>query len=220
MLRLRAGEEIRLIDGNSIWAAELTEVSDKGTAARITAALPSPEAPCKAILWQGLPKADKLELIVQKSTELGVKAVLPVAMEYCIAKADKGDRDEKKRERLQRIALEAAKQSGRACIPEVNRTVSFAEAMKIAQECDLVLIAWEEEHALSMFAEVRQYVQANGIPGKVMIIIGPEGGISAAEVEKLKNIGAKPVTLGPRILRTETAGLCALSVLWTALGEM
>lgn len=149
-----------------------------------------------------------------------MKQVMPVAMEYCIAKADKGDRDEKKRERLQRIALEAAKQSGRACIPAVSRTSSFAEAVKQAQACDLVLIAWEEEHALTLSAEVRRYRQEHGVPGKVMIVIGPEGGISSAEVEMLKTIGAKPVTLGPRILRTETAGLCALSVLWTALDEM
>ena len=220
VLRLRAGEEVRLLDGEAIWAAQLETVDPKETTAIVTAACPSPEAPAKAVLFQGLPKADKLELITQKGTELGMWALWPVEMERSVAKADKADKAEKKRERLQRIAMEAAKQSGRAHVPEVLSPLSFGKALDHLAEFDLVLVAWEDEHALSMSKAVMQHVQDNGMPKNVMIVIGPEGGISQAEWQKLHDAGAVSVTLGPRILRTETAGLCALSVLWTALGEM
>jgi len=220
VLRLRAGEEVRLLDGEAIWAAQLETVDPKETTVIVTTACPSPEAPAKAVLFQGLPKADKLELITQKGTELGMWALWPVEMERSVAKVDKADKAEKKRERLQRIAMEAAKQSGRAHVPEVLSPISFGKALDKLSEFDLVLVAWEDEHALSMSKAVCQHVQEKGMPKNVMIVIGPEGGISQAEWQKLHDAGAVSVTLGPRILRTETAGLCALSVLWTALGEM
>ena len=220
VLRLRPGEEVRLLDGENIWAAELETVDPKETAAVVTAACPSPEAPAKAVLFQGLPKADKLELIAQKGTELGMWELWPVEMERSVAKADKADKADKKRERLQRIAMEAAKQSGRAHVPEVAATQSFSKALAKLSDFDLVLVAWEDEHALRMSEAVSQYAAEHGMPERVMIVIGPEGGISEQEWQKLRDAGAVSVTLGPRILRTETAGLCALSVLWTALGEM
>ena len=220
VLRLREGEEVRLLDGENLWAAELVRVDAKETVASVTAHCPSPEAPAQAVLLQGLPKADKLELIAQKGTELGMWELWPVEMERSVARADKADKADKKRERLQRIAMEAAKQSGRAHVPEVASTTSFAKALARLDEFDLTLVAWEDEHALSMSKAVRQHVQEKGMPRRVMIVIGPEGGISQAEWQKLHDAGAVSVTLGPRILRTETAGLCALSVLWTALGEM
>ena len=220
VLRLRPGEEVRLLDGENIWAAELVTVDAKETIASVTALCPSPEAPAKAVLFQGLPKADKLELIAQKGTELGMWELWPVEMERSVAKADKADKADKKRERLSRIALEAAKQSGRAHVPEIASTISFAKALNQLDEFDLVLVAWEEEHSLPMSQAVDKYTTAHGAPKRVMIVIGPEGGISQREWEQLKEHGAVSVTLGRRILRTETAGLCALSVLWTALGEM
>ena len=220
VLRLRPGEEIRLLDGLNLWEAELETVDPKETTAKVTAACTSPEAPAQAVLFQGLPKADKLELIAQKGTELGMWELWPIEMERSVAKADKADKGDKKRERLSRIALEAAKQSGRAHVPEVASTVSFAKALPKLAEFDLVLVAWEEEQSLPMSKAVAAHVEANGMPKRVMIVVGPEGGISQREWEVLKEHGAVSVTLGRRILRTETAGLCALSVLWTALGEM
>ena len=220
VLRLREGEEVRLLDGENLWAAELVRVDAKETVASVTALCPSPEAPAQAVLLQGLPKADKLELIAQKGTELGMWELWPVEMERSVAKADKADKADKKRERLQRIAMEAAKQSGRAHVPQVASTIPFAKALKELDEFDLVLVAWEEEHSLPMSQAVAKYTAEHGVPGRVMIVIGPEGGISQREWEQLKECGAVSVTLGRRILRTETAGLCALSVLWTALGEM
>ena len=220
VLRLRPGEEVRLLDDANIWEAVLESVDPKATVAKVTALCPSPEAPAQAVLFQGLPKADKLELIAQKGTELGMWELWPVEMERSVAKADKADKADKKRERLSRIALEAAKQSGRAHVPEVASTIPFAKALNRLDEFDLVLVAWEEEHSLPMSQAVAKYASEHGAPKRVMIVIGPEGGISQREWEQLKEHGAVSVTLGRRILRTETAGLCALSVLWTALGEM
>lgn len=220
VLRLRSGEEVRLLDGENLWAAKLDNVDPKETTVVVTEKCASPEAPAQAVLIQGLPKADKLELIAQKGTELGMWELWPVEMERSVAKADKADKGEKKRERLGRIAMEAAKQSGRAHVPEVASTISFAKVLEKLDGIDLVLVAWEEEHALPMSQAVTAYVDKHGIPGRVAVVIGPEGGISQAEWQKLHDAGAVSVTLGPRILRTETAGLCALSVLWTALDEM
>ena len=220
VLRLRPGEEVRLLDDENLWEAVLESVDPKATVAKVTALCPSPEAPAQAVLFQGLPKADKLELIAQKGTELGMWELWPVEMERSVAKADKADKTDKKRERLSRIALEAAKQSGRAHVPEVASTIFFAKALNKLDEFDLVLVAWEEEHSLPMSQAVAKYAAEHGAPKRVMIVIGPEGGFSQREWEQLKEHGAVSVTLGRRILRTETAGLCALSVLWTALGEM
>lgn len=221
VLRLQIDDEVQVLDGNGIWEGKLTGVSEAGTEVEIKNALPSPEAPCQAILWQGLPKADKMEWIVQKGTELGAASFWPVEMERSVVRPDKSSRDEKKRDRLRKIVLEAVKQSGRACIPYVEKTMTFSEAIqKAGQGMDLILVAWEEEHSLSLSEAVFQEKEKKGMPKKVLIVIGPEGGISLKEYEQLRAIGAKAVTLGKRILRTETAGLCALSVLWTALGEM
>lgn len=133
-----------------------------------------------------------------------------------------GKNDPKKQERLSRIALEAAKQSGRAHVPEVREAVSFENGLKrLAEEpFDLILIAWEEEHALPLSRAVEEYRQSHGEPKRVLIVIGPEGGVDETEQQRLAALGARSVTLGPRILRTETAGLCALAALWTAMGEM
>ena len=220
VLRLRPGEAVQLIDGENRYDAVLTEVSAEETKARVTALCPSPKAPARSVLWQGLPKADKLELIAQKATELGVWEIWPVEMLRSVARL--GKNDPKKQERLSRIALEAAKQSGRAHVPEVRAAVSFDKALKRLEEesFDLILVAWEEEHALPLSKAIGEYRQFNGVPGRVLIVIGPEGGIDEAEQQRLAALGAQSVTLGPRILRTETAGLCALAALWTAMGEM
>lgn len=220
VLRLRTGENVQLIDGENRYDAALTAVSSEETRARVTALCPSPEAPARAVLWQGLPKADKLELIAQKATELGAWEIWPVEMLRSVARL--GKNDPKKQERLSRIALEAAKQSGRAHVPEVREAVSFENGLKrLAEEpFDLILVAWEEEHALPLSRAVEEYRRSHGEPKRVLIVIGPEGGVDETEQQRLAALGARSVTLGPRILRTETAGLCALAALWTAMGEM
>lgn len=222
VLRYRPGDTVQLLDGENLHMGVMDSVSDNTCTVKVGERCPSPEAPAKAVIWQGLPKADKLELIAQKGTEMGMWALWTVEMTRSIAKADKGGKDEKKRERLSRIALEAAKQSGRAHVPEIAATRSLNAAMKDAQTegFDMILVAWEEEHALPLSKAVQAYTAAHGTPEKVLIVIGPEGGITPEEKQRLDLIGAQSVTLGKRILRTETAGLCALAALWTALGEM
>lgn len=224
VLRLRKGDEVQLIDGVNLYKAELQIVNEQEVTAIVRELCQSPEPPAQAVLIQGLPKADKLEMIAQKATELGMWELWPVEMERSVAKADKPDRARKKQERISRIALEAAKQSGRAHIPQVAQTVNFAGMLDALQNAapafDAVLIAWEEEHALPMSQAVGQLTADDKALHRVAVVVGPEGGISQREWEKLRDIGAISVTLGKRILRTETAGLCALAVLWTALGEM
>ena len=139
-------------------------------------------------------------------------------MTRCVARGGKDSR----RDRLSRIALEAAKQSGRAHVPQIEPVQAFRQALEALKKDppDLLLTAWEEERALTMSRAIADFTAHHGRPGRVAVVIGPEGGIAAEEWEALRALGAVSVTLGPRILRTETAGLCALSVLWAAMGEM
>ena len=221
VLRLQPGDRVQLLDGSQLWQAVLITVDEVGTIAETVERLEDSEPPCRAVLWQGLPKAEKMEWIVQKATELGISEIIPIEMERSVAQIVP-QKEEKKRERLSRIALEAAKQSGRAKVPEVCASVTLEQALKqlSLSENDLFLVAWEEEHAARMSQVVTEQVRQYGIPQRVVLVIGPEGGISEQEWLQMKGMGAKAVTLGKRILRTETAGLCALSVLWTVLGEM
>ena len=225
VLRLKAGETVQILDNENLYQGELLQLEEQAVIVRILEKLPSPEPPAQVTLLQGLPKGDKLEMIVQKATELGAFAIAPVEMSRSIAKAD---RQSKKQERYQRIALEAAKQSGRAHVPEIHPPQSFSALCKALANAaeppyDAVLIAWEEEQAMPLSRAIRSLRQAHAdsLNGhRIALLIGPEGGISIEECEQLKVIGAQSVTLGPRILRTETAGICALSVIWAALDEM
>lgn len=224
VLRLKPGEAIQLLDGERLYDAVLTEVSERGVTARTEAICPSPEPPVRVALLQGLPKGDKLELIAQKATELGAWELWPVVMERCAARMEQIPRLEKKRERIQRIVLEAAKQSGRAHVPQVLPVRGLAGALQAVADVepafDALFVPWEEERSLPLSRAVQAHVEAHGTPRRAAVVIGPEGGISREEWEALRGRGAVSVTLGPRILRTETAGVCALSVLWAALGEM
>lgn len=219
VVRLSPGDEIGLLDNRNLWRGIIEDISDKQTVVRIAGCCESPESSVQVTLLQGLPKTEKLEWIIQKATELGVWRVFPVETERSIPRAD---RISGKMERLQKIALEAAKQSGRAHMPEITYPCTLQHILPILQNenFDLILIAWEEEHTIRMSQAVQEYVNQQGLPKKVLLIIGPEGGLSAEECDKFASIGAKSVTLEKRIMRTETAGICALSVLWCALGEM
>lgn len=214
VLRMRAGERVQLIARERLFEAELTAPDDKAARLRVLAELPSPEAAARITLVQGLPKADKAEWIIQKATELGVWDVLPVEMERCIAKAGN------KRERWERIALEAAKQSGRAHVPQVFEPVAFSRLTQALAGYDAVFVAWEEERALLLTEAMKRLLAQKPNAEKIALVIGPEGGIAAREAEVLKAAGALCVSLGKRILRTETAGLCGLAVMMSALGEM
>ncbi|MDN7240430.1 16S rRNA (uracil(1498)-N(3))-methyltransferase [Planococcus sp. N028] len=168
------------------------------------------EMPKKVTIACGLPKGDKLELIAQKSTELGMYAMLPFAAERSIVKWD-ASKNDKKIGRLQKIAKEAAEQSHRTHIPVIHNVHTFVQLMERVQTYDAVVVAYEEEarrDAPTRFADTLKSLYDKD---SILLVFGPEGGISESEISQLKQAGALFTSLGPRILRTETAPLYALS---------
>ncbi|QLY78666.1 16S rRNA (uracil(1498)-N(3))-methyltransferase [Clostridium intestinale] len=172
------------------------------------------ESPLEVYLFQGLPKAAKMDLIVQKGTELGFKEITPIITERVDVKL-KGEF--KKLDRLERIALEASKQSKRTFIPKINSPISFKELEEELKLMDLVVVPYENAENFGVKALVRSIDKS---VKKLGIIIGPEGGFEEEEIEKLKDNGAYIVTLGPRILRTETAGFVCGSLLQYEFGDL
>ncbi|MDF2986724.1 MAG: methyltransferase, RsmE family [Eubacterium sp.] len=174
------------------------------------------EPPVKVTLFQGLPKADKMELIVQKCIELGVTEIVPVMTERSISKIN-ADKDAKNKvSRWQKIALEAAKQCNRGIVPMIGMPVKFLDALNLAADKDLSIIPYEKESAVS-FKDI-----ASGCSNitTASIFIGPEGGFTEQEIEESEAVGIRKITLGPRILRTETAGMVALSLMMYELGDV
>lgn len=170
------------------------------------------ESKIEVSIFQGLPKAEKMEYIIQKATELGVKEIIPVALKRCIVKLE-GKDSLKKMQRWQKIAEVAAKQSGRNRIPSINEVVTAKKVEEYIENFDLFLIAYEEEKNVTLKQELQNvkssYVKINGL--KIGVLVGPEGGLEREEVEKFRQRGAKVITLGNRILRTETAPIAVLS---------
>ena len=167
------------------------------------------ELPSKVYLFQGLPKGDKMELIVQKAVELGVCEVIPVAMKRSVVKLDQ-KKAQKKCARWQEIAKSAAKQAGRGYIPKVHEVLSYREALAYSGQLDRVLLPYELAEGMKETKKVITSI----LPGQsVGIYIGPEGGFEKEEVDQALEQSAEVITLGKRILRTETAGLAALAVL-------
>lgn len=166
------------------------------------------ESKVHVTIFQGLPKADKMEYIIQKSTELGAVKIVPVEMVRCVVKLD-NKKEDKKIERWQKIAESAAKQSGRDLIPKVEMPININDLCKMIKDFDAVILAYEEEKENTLKNELKKLNKNESI--NIGVIIGPEGGIDKSEIEKLANAGAKVVTLGKRILRTETASLNIIS---------
>ena len=202
VLRMKTGEELTIGDGDGWLYLCVVESYEEDMAVLkiLEKKKDESELPSKIYLFQGLPKQDKMELIVQKAVELGVYQVIPVATKRAVVKLD-AKKAKKKVERWQQIAVSAAKQAGRGIIPAVGEVCTYAQALKYADE-----LAEGMEETKQIIAEIR--------PGQsVGIFIGPEGGFEKEEVEQAVKAGAEPLTLGNRILRTETAGLTMLSVL-------
>ena len=168
------------------------------------------ESNVKVHIYQGLPKADKMELIIQKSVELGVEKITPVEMKRCVVKLDSKDKI-KKIDRWQKIAEVAAKQSGRDIIPEICSVKNIKEIVDEFEEYDLIILCYENEKNTFLKDVLKTVAQKDLL--KIAVIIGPEGGIDISEVEIMENNGAKVVSLGSRILRTETVGLSLLSII-------
>ncbi len=161
------------------------------------------------VLYQGLPKSDKMELIIQKAVELGVTEIVPVQMERSVVKLD----DKKAKSKIERwtaIAEAAAKQSKRDCIPKVAMPISFKEALKRSQACSLSLLAYENERGMARTRELLSGIQDGD---SICIFIGPEGGVSEKELSLATEARVERISLGKRILRTETAGLAILAML-------
>lgn len=211
VLRMKVGEELQISDGNNKkYLCEIASMSADSVCVSIKEELVSDtELPSKLYLFQGLPKSDKMELIVQKAVELGVYEIIPVATKRAVVKLD-DKKAAKKVERWNSISEGGAKQSGRDVIPEVKQVMSYKEAMQYAKELDVVLIPYELAEGME---ETRQVIEAIRPGQSVGIFIGPEGGFETEEVEYALAQRAKAITLGKRILRTETAGLTTLSIL-------
>ena len=211
VLRMKNGEELQISDGNNKkYLCEIASMTSDEVCLKIKEELISDtELPSKLYLFQGLPKSDKMELIVQKAVELGVYEIIPVATKRAVVKLD-DKKASKKVERWKAISEGGAKQSGRNVVPEVKHVMSYKEAIQYAESLDVVLIPYELAEGME---ETRQIIEGIRPGQSVGIFIGPEGGFETQEVEYAMQHGAKAITLGKRILRTETAGLTTLSIL-------
>ena len=215
VLRMRIGEDVWISDGSEKeYHCTIEEFQEDSAVLHILYAQESQyELPSQIYLFQGLPKGDKMELIIQKAVELGAYAVVPVETRRCVVKLD-AKKAQKKVTRWQQISESAAKQSKRMLIPEVKNVMSWKEALAFAKGLDVILIPYELAKGMKETREILSAIQ----PGQsVGIFIGPEGGFEEEEVRDAMEAGGKPVTLGKRILRTETAGMTMLSILMYTL---
>ena len=217
VLRKKAGDEISVNDSaGTNYRCRIENISDRKIVLQVLSSESSAaELPVRISLFQGLPKADKMELIIQKAVELGASKIIPVEMARSIVKLD-DKKAASKTARWQGISEAAAKQSKRGVIPEVNAPITYKEALKRASACDLFLLPYEDAQGFTHTKEVLASIK----PGmSVSVLIGPEGGFAPSEIEAATEAGAKIITLGKRILRTETAGLVALSLIMAELED-
>ena len=217
VLRMKVGETILVSDGEDReYICKISDFNNDEVQAKIEDINgETRELPIEVTLFQALPKGDKMETIIQKMVELGVCEIAPVSTKRCIVKLD-AKKAESKVRRWNAIAESAAKQSKRGIIPKVLMPVNFAQALDRAKEMDMVLIPYEEAENMSITREVFSEIKTGM---KIGIFIGPEGGFTESEVEEAKKIGARAITLGRRILRTETAGMATMSVLMYLMEE-
>lgn len=217
VLRMKPGEKLDINDGQgNTYHCEIERYEALSLLLNILSSEASDtELPSKIFLFQALPKGDKMELIIQKSVELGVHQIIPVATRRCVVKLDE-KKAEKKTQRWNAIAESAAKQCGRSKMPTVSPVMDFSSALEYASRCEYVLIPYELAKGMEETKHLISSVQGGQDIG---IFIGPEGGFEEAEVMAAMENGAVPITLGKRILRTETAGLAVLSILMYHLEE-
>ena len=211
VLRMKAGEKVRIsTSSGKNYACRLSQIEETVVRADI---LEEPaeetELPNKIYLFQGLPKGDKMEWIIQKAVELGVYEIIPLSMKNCVVKLDEKKAENKTR-RWQEIARSAAKQSKRSLIPAVRKPVTYRQGIEMAAELDMTLIPYENERGMTATREAVGQICAGQSLG---IFIGPEGGFAPEEIELAKSEKMRMVSLGKRILRTETAGLAMLAIL-------
>lgn len=209
VLRMKIGEKVRISDneGENFYCA-IERIESEEVMLVVLERAEDTEPSLKITLFQGLPKGDKMEQVIQKSVELGVTEIIPVAMKNCVVKLDE-KRAQAKQARWQAIAQSAAKQSKRSIIPTVGEVMRFADAVAYAGKLDVRILPYENQRGLAHTREVFGRIQKGASVG---IFIGPEGGYDSSEIALAKD-DMEMVSLGNRILRTETAGICALSML-------
>lgn len=176
------------------------------------------EGKIQVTIFQGLPKSDKMELVIQKSVELGVYEIYPTEMKRCIVKLKEQEAN-KKIARWQKISEVAAKQSGRNIIPQIKEKVNIKQVCNLVKDYDKLIVAYEEEKENSLKSELKSIKSKDKENIKIAILVGPEGGIDLEEIEELSKAGAVIVTLGKRILRTETVAISLTSILMYELGD-
>ena len=209
VLHLQIGERFLVSHRSCSHLCELERFENASVIAKIIEEnYTDSELPIKIYLFQGLPKADKMEFIIQKCVELGAFEIIPTAMERSIVKLD-DKKGKAKQVRWQAISESAAKQSKRNIIPSINEPLSFKKALEIAQELDLILVPYENKDGMSATKEALSKIKKDSSVG---IFIGPEGGFSDKEIDALKSIESHIISLGKRILRTETAALTTVSM--------
>lgn len=207
-LRMAVGDGVTVCDGEgTVYECELTRIRDEQCECRVvTSSAVKTESPIEITLYMAFPKGDKLETVIQKAVELGASCIVPFESSRCI-KRPKADKIDKQTCRYTRIAHEAAKQCGRACLPTVSEPVGFKEMLDLAGEADAVLFCYEGEGTVSL----RKYLESIEAPRTMAVIVGSEGGFSEEEARACCERGFISVNLGPRILRCETAPSYVLS---------
>ena len=212
VLRKQIGDILEICNQETgkTYKCEISELREQEIINNIIEETTSTEDKIKVDIYQGLPKADKMELIIQKSIELGANAIIPVEMKRCVVKLDSKS-ESKKIERWQKIAESAAKQSGRNTVPEIRHIIKVEDIAKLKNEYDSIIVCYENEKENYIKNELLKLKCKQEI--RIAIVIGPEGGLEEKDVEYLKQNGAAIVTLGNRILRTETVALNLLSII-------
>ncbi len=216
VLKMKPGEKVQIVSDDGVTAlAEILESSAGRILVKCLEVIAESHEPAvRIVLAQGLVKGEKMDFIIQKAVELGVSRIVPLAMEHSVVRYD-GDKAAKKQQRWQKIAESAAKQSKRDIIPEVA-AVATIEQLMAECTCSTKIIAYECEDKQGL----KQALQAERQADSILVIIGPEGGISEPELNAARSGGAVPVSLGRRILRAETAGLTALAAILYEFDEM
>jgi 16S rRNA (uracil1498-N3)-methyltransferase len=211
VLRVEKGESVKAFDGTGKeYLCTVDEIHSHHIEFSITRTLNCETEPVVEIhLVQSLIKMGHFEHVLQKCTELGVRRFIPAVTERTVVKLE-GEREKNRRLRWQKLVREAARQCGRGICPDVEPVMDFKDALKSAQSCDISIIPWEEEESLTLGKAIRG---VKGNPEKAMVFIGPEGGFSIAEISSARESGVVPVSLGPRLLRSETAAIAVVSVL-------
>ena len=214
VLRMKQGDRAVVFNGKGAEATvEITDVQKNSVGLRRLHDSKTPPLTCRITLAQAIPKGKNMDLIVQKATELGAAAIAPLLSERTVIQYEEGE-GEKKREKWEAVAIEAAKQCGQNWLPEIHHPQSPKEFFHATPRYDLMLIASLQPDSLHFKKVLAEYLTANGRkPANALILVGPEGDFTPAEISLAKSHGCRPITLGPIVLRTETAAIYSMSIL-------